>query len=40
MVPTQDNPTENVGDLISPSVLKKSTSIMEKKSLPRRLESP
>lgn len=32
MVPTQANPTEIVGDLISPSVLKKYTSIMEKKS--------
>ena len=30
MVPTQDNPTENVGDLISPSILKKSTSRNEK----------
>ena len=39
MVPTQDNHIENVGDLISPSVLKKSTSIMEKESPPKRFES-
>lgn len=33
MVPTQDNPTENVEDLISPSILKKSTSRNEKKEV-------